>query len=258
MRSLFRRRRSGLAALALAAGTALSGAALTPSASAETVPAFGFDKCPALPSGADPTWWNCNVAIITGGRFTLGALDQAITSPITLTYAVGFAPVTLEQKVIVGGFQADKMLVRPGVFGDPIFTAVYARPEYAGFMDLQNGDVLLNLKVKVINPNLGPYCSIGSTGDPIRLHLTIGTTSPPPPNQPISGSPPADVSTDPLVFKLRLVDKAFAVPGSSGCGPGGLFDGIVDWRAGLPAKAGTNTVVFDQYLASTAYTDLPA
>lgn len=48
--------------------------------------------------------------------------------------------------------------------------------------------------------------------------------------------------------------------GSAQCprAPPPLTNGIVDWRAGLPAKAGTNTVVFDQYLASKAYTDLPA
>ncbi|MEU9021590.1 hypothetical protein [Actinomadura sp. NPDC048394] len=256
MRSLFHRGRSSLASLALAAGTALSGAALTPSASAETVPAFSFAKCPALPSGADPTWWNCNVAIITGGQFKLGRLDQAITSPITLTYAVGFDPVTLEQKVIVGGFQADKMLVRPGIFGDPIFTAVYAKPEYAGFMDLQNGDVLLNLKVKVINPNLGPYCSIGSNGDPIKLHLIFGTTSPPPPNRPISGSTPVDVSADPPVFKATMVDNSFAVPGSSGCGLGGTLNWVVNSQAGVPSAAGNNTAVFNQYVSYKPYTDL--
>ncbi|MEV4677096.1 MULTISPECIES: hypothetical protein [Actinomadura] len=242
MRSLFRRR-SSLAALALAAGTALSGAALVPSASAETIPAFSFDKCPALPSGADPTWWNCNVAIITGGQFKLGRLDQAITSPITLTYAVGFDPVTLEQKVIVGGFQAGKMLVKPGIFGDPLFSAVYARPEYAGFMDLQNGDVLLNLKVKVINPNLGPYCYIGSNGNPIKLHLIFGST-------------PVDVSTDPPVFKATMVDNSFAVPGSSGCGLAGTLNWAVNSQAGVPSAAGNNTAIFNQYVSYKPYTDL--
>ncbi|MFD0685213.1 hypothetical protein [Actinomadura fibrosa] len=263
MRSPFRRRgRTAKAALALGAalsGTVLSATALSaPASAAEPIPSFSFAKCPALPAGADPTWWNCNVAIISGGQFKLGKLDQRLTSPMTLTYAVGFDPETLEQKVVVGGFQADRMLVQPGIFGDPILTAVYAKPEYGGFMDLVNGDVLLNLKVKVINPVLGGNCYIGTSSNPIKLHLTFGTTSPPPPNKPITGSYPVDVSTDPPVFKATMVDNSFAVPGGSNCGPisaGGL-NWIVNLQGGLPSAAGNNAAVFTEYVSYKPYTEI--
>ncbi|QXJ24323.1 hypothetical protein AGRA3207_005623 [Actinomadura graeca] len=261
MRSPFRsRRRPARAVLALAAAlpaTVLPAAVLAPPASAEPLPTFSFAKCPALPAGADPSFWNCNVAVINGGQFTFGRFDQRLTSPITITYAVGFDPETLEQKVRVGGFEAAKMLVKPGIFGDPILTAVYAQPEYAGAMDLRDGDVLLNLKVNVSNPVLGRSCSIGSDAAPVKLRLTFGKTSPPPPNKPISGSYPVDVSTDPPVFKATMVDNSFAVPSAHGCGLAGALNWAVDLQAALPSAAGKNTAIFSEYVGYRPYTKIP-
>lgn len=257
MRSPFPRR--GLAAASgLLLGAALLGTAAAPAATAENLPAFSFSKCPRLPENADPSLWLCNVAITTGGTFKLGKLDQPITSPITLTYANGFDPITLEETVVFGGFEAGRMLVQKGIFGDPFLTAVYAKPQYAGLVDLQDGKILLNLKVNVQNPALGGSCFIGGNADPIKLRLTVGTTSPPPPNGPISGSPPEVVQDNPPVLKATVVDNAFAAPRATHCGLGGSLNWAVNLQAGLPAAAGRNTAIFKQFVSFKTYTELPA
>lgn len=255
MRATFRRRLLGTAsALAVTAGAL--GVATAPPAAAEEIPSISFADCPDLPEGADPAFWLCNVAVTTGGTFKLGKLDQPITKPITLTYANGFDPITLEEKVVFGSFKADKMLVQPGIFGDPFVTAIYAKPRYAGHVGLENGNLRLDLKVDVQNPLLGSYCTIGTNDDPIKLSLTVGTTSPPPPNTPISGSPPEVVQNDPPVLKTTVVDNAFAVPRSRYCGLGGSLNWAVNLYAGLPSAAGNNTAIFKQYVGFKTYTEL--
>jgi hypothetical protein len=104
------------------------------------------------------------------------------------------------------------------------------------------------LDVSLNNVLLGSGCTIGTASDPITLNLTSGTTSPPAPNQPITGSPgtfttnsKTSVGTDKGV---RLVDNAFAVPGANGCGPLGALDPALDLAEGLPSAAGNNTGIF--------------
>jgi hypothetical protein len=108
------------------------------------------------------------------------------------------------------------------------------------------------VKVKLSNPFLGSNCYIGSNSNPIKLRLISGTTSPPPPNTPITGSV-GEVSqneaTTILTFsKSKLVDNSFAAPGANGCG-GILFswavDPFVNSIVGVPSPAGTNTAVLE-------------
>lgn len=110
---------------------------------------------------------------------------------------------------------------------------------------------VLPVKVKLSNPFLGSNCYIGSNSKPITLNLTTGTTSPPPPNKPISGSP--GENGEPAfgvvsVANNRLVDNSFAAPAASGCG-GILFswavDPLVDSILGTPSPAGTNTAILE-------------
>jgi hypothetical protein len=75
-----------------------------------------------------------------------------------------------------------------------------------------------------------------------------GTTNPPPPNNPITGSLGRlsvfdngnILHADGAVF----VDNAFAVPAATGCGSFGMLDSEINSAQGLPAAAGLNTVVF--------------
>jgi hypothetical protein len=110
-------------------------------------------------------------------------------------------------------------------------------------------DTALSLPVKVHleNPFLGSSCYIGSNSHPIVIALTTGTTSPPPPNSPITGKIGEFEFKDEFTLIIdrnnELVNNSFAAPGAEGCG--GLFaflvDPIVDAKLGLPATAGHNT-----------------
>lgn len=115
-----------------------------------------------------------------------------------------------------------------------------------------NGTAIsLPIKIKLSNPFLGNNCYIGSNTNPIVLALTAGTTSPPPPNEPIRGRlgefAPNEAGTILTINNNRLVNNSFAAPGARGCG--GLFaflvDPFVDSIVGLPSPAGTNTAVLE-------------
>jgi hypothetical protein len=105
--------------------------------------------------------------------------------------------------------------------------------------------ISLPTDVLLTNPLLGTDCTVSSPSDPTTLNLTDGTTNPPGPNTPISGSigkvranKYGGVSTKGTV----LVDNSFAVPGASGCGLLGVLDPIINEQKGLPSPAGTNSV----------------
>lgn len=105
----------------------------------------------------------------------------------------------------------------------------------------------LPVKVHLENPFLGSGCYIGSNAKPVQLPLTTGTTSPPAPNKPISGSKGEfEFNEGVIVIKNNsLVNNSFAAPEAEGCG--GLFsfliDPIVDAKLGIPAAAGHNTAI---------------
>lgn len=143
------------------------------------------------------------------------------------------------------------------------FTGVTATMELAGPASsvtlnpanllTQGGPTLsMPVKVKLSNSFLGSNCYIGSNSNPIKLTLTSGTTSPPPPNTPITGVP-GTVSQNPtfeilIVDGSKIVDNSFAAPGANGCG-GILFswavDPFVNSIVGVPSPAGTNTAVLE-------------
>jgi hypothetical protein len=107
----------------------------------------------------------------------------------------------------------------------------------------------LPVKVHLENPFLGSSCYIGSDAHPIVIELTTGTTSPPLPNKPITGSPGEifqNESESILGFRNNsLVNNSFAAPEAEGCG--GIFafliDPIINSRLGLPSAAGHNTAI---------------
>lgn len=109
----------------------------------------------------------------------------------------------------------------------------------------------LPVRVHLKNPFLGNSCYIGSESNPIELHLTTGTTSPPEPNKPISGSPGSFSEEEQVVVISgnSLVDNAFSAPEAEGCGEflfvTGYLDSLVDAKLGLPAAAGHNTAILN-------------
>lgn len=107
----------------------------------------------------------------------------------------------------------------------------------------------LPVKVHLENPFLGSGCYVGSNSHPIVIELTTGTTSPPPPNSPITGT--AGTLEFNKAFTIvtakgnELVNNSFSAPAAEGCG--GIFsfliDPIIDSRLGLPSAAGHNTAI---------------
>jgi hypothetical protein len=141
------------------------------------------------------------------------------------------------------------------------FTGVTATVELAGsassvkvslerYLTQSGAAFSFPVKVKLANPFLGSNCYIGSNSNPVKLNLTTGTTAPPPPNSPISGSigEPGNFEEKILFFKKnKLVDNSFSAPGANGCG--GLFsfliDPFVESIVGVPSPAGTNTAILE-------------
>lgn len=105
----------------------------------------------------------------------------------------------------------------------------------------------LPVRVHLENPLFGESCYIGSSASPIKWELRTDTTSPPPPNKPITGNPgEVEFLEEGRILKLfnvELVDNAWSAPGSEGCG--GIFsfilDPIVNASVGVPSAAGKNT-----------------
>jgi hypothetical protein len=115
---------------------------------------------------------------------------------------------------------------------------------------IQKGTALgLPVKIKLSNPILGSSCYIGSNSNPVQINFTTGTTSPPPPNEPITGSPGSFTETETMITLTggRFVNNDFAAPGAHGCG--GLLslfiDPLVNSILGLPAPSGTNTAILE-------------
>ena len=85
----------------------------------------------------------------------------------------------------------------------------------------------------------------------MNLNLISGTTSPPLPNKPISGSvgEGGNFEEKILFFKHnKLVDNSFATPGANGCGGPLLswaIDPFVNSIVGVPSAAGTNTAILE-------------
>jgi hypothetical protein len=111
--------------------------------------------------------------------------------------------------------------------------------------------ITLPVRVHLKNPLLGESCYVGSEASPIQLHLTTGTTAPPPPNKPIKGklgTPKSEVEKEyesTAITNNTLVDNSFSAPVAEGCG--GFFsflvDPILDSKIGLPSAAGHNTAI---------------
>jgi hypothetical protein len=104
------------------------------------------------------------------------------------------------------------------------------------------------VKVHLENPFLGKNCFVGSSTNPITWKLTTGTTKPPAPNTPITGSGgEGELLEGARILKLnnnKLVDNAWSAPKASGCGGiiSFLVDPIINAQLGT-TTAGHNTAI---------------
>jgi hypothetical protein len=265
----------------LAAFALLAALALPASASAAVHHPTGafanFGECPLSKS----TVFACLYSETTGGFVQTGKKTVPIKNPVVLqgglelvgsetpfVPAEGGNTLTKVPQPVPGGLLGITAptwwpSILRNLFNETInngFTGVTATMELVGPAQvsaraLVSGTgtaVSLPVRIKLGNPFLGNSCYIGSSSSPIRLNLTAGTTSPPPPNTPITGfggngteSEGGALST---ITGQKLVDNAFAVPGANGCG-GILFswavDPFVNEIVGIPSPAGTNTAVLE-------------
>jgi hypothetical protein len=254
-------------ALLMAAVAAVAAMAMAPTASAAT-PAPGYSQFAGCPSPAEHAGvLVCIRTVVKGGHFQMGSKDVPITNPMTLSGGLdgktgaivanskgGLTPV--KQKVPGGVVGLTGLTWLLELFGSEALT-LYAVTEIAGQPSQNPEGTILSLPIRVhlVNSLLGENCYIGSFASPIPLKLTIGTTSPPPPNVPISGSK-GENTFDPVTKiisqkNIKYVDNAFAAPGASGCVLT-LFgfipisiNGLVNSQSGLPSPAGTNETIQD-------------
>lgn len=266
-----------MVASAVAVGAlALSSSAMAAAPTGDFAP---FKYCPYQNASVQ----TCIKSTITSGSFTLGNATVPITASTPIVLQGGFSfnadSTTTWYNAANGGqtLAATPIKVPGGLIGlvntggwsgilIDLFNAavssvndVYATAELAGnvqfdFINYLFADgtaITLPIKVHLTNPFLGSSCYIGSTSNPVRLKLTLGTTAPPPPNTPITGfAGNTSTNADGSVLtqtNQKLVDNAFAVPAASNCGYL-LLDKLiitagVNLKEGLPAAAGKNTAI---------------
>ena len=157
------------------------------------------------------------------------------------------------------GFFARAVPVPGGIFGIEWIpgNSVLAITELAGpasSIRINAGtlSIAVPVKVRLVNVLLGMDCHIGTDRNPVRLNLITGTTSPPPPNRPISGRVGEFTFGERgvTVTGNRNVENSFAVPGATECGLGlGLINSLVNLRLRLPSAGGNNEVVINNDVA---------
>jgi hypothetical protein len=263
---------------------AVLGALLVPSSAAATPTGefVNFAKCPLSNSTLDACFYSAS----TGGEVTTGAktvpiknsqilqggldyLDESFTGRLGFLAASDGNTLPKTPQAVPGGLLG---ITAPSwwpsilrdLFNETInngFTGVTATVELAAPASaiklnnlaalIQSGTALeMPVKIKLGNPFLGSSCYIGSNSNPIVWKFTTGTTSPPAPNKPITGSAGVLTANENTTIVrdtgAKLVDNSFATPGASGCG-GILFswavDPFVNSIVGIPSPAGTNTAI---------------
>jgi hypothetical protein len=218
-----------------------------------------FVDCPTATAAV------CTVGKTSSGEFVMGSKTVPITKTITLQGGLPLGQLDTVSLIPAkdGNTLSKTPLELPGgllgianIGGEVTATAEIAGPvsgvqiNQFELLAEQGTAVVLPLKVKLDNPLLGDSCYIGSDADPVVLHLTTGTTSPPFPGKPIKGTRGA-VSLHggkriTVIEGNTLVDNTFSVPAATGCGTGLLapvINGLVNLDAGLPAGAGRNTAI---------------
>jgi hypothetical protein len=236
-----------------------------------------FKDCPLSISHID----GCIYSVTTSGGVTIAGTTVPITNPIVFQggetrLVVGeeefrkFAPAADGETLVPtpqpvpGGLAG---LIKCNEINEPVgrltcelvfqngLTGVNAVTELVGeadykFLKLASHKVglIMPVRVRLENPLLGSECYIGSAAEPITFHLTAGTTSPPPPNEPISGYLEGVKVTNGgrlvTAEKVSVVDNSFAVPTANGCGGSllaSVIDPIINAKLGLPSPAGHNS-----------------
>jgi hypothetical protein len=233
--------------------------AIVPVARAAT-PAPGYSQfagCPS-PKSENPAITNCLRTEITGGQFKIGNKSVPITQPLVLSGGSELEGANFSYNS-KGGLSHVKLQVPGGVIGltglDWLINflnieqlKLFAEPQLAGAPQILGPEnVVLPLKIHLINSILGNNCFIGSSASPVKLNLTTGTSGK------LTGKSPT-YEFDPILEILHarngaFVDNTFTAPGASGCQLTLLgfipidLDPVVNLASALPAGSGTNEAV---------------
>jgi hypothetical protein len=239
---------------------------LTPSnASATTTPAPGYGQFAGCPNPAQiPSIEICFHSVFTSGEFQVGGIEFPVVNPIT--YSGGLTPSFEVDYNASGGVPPVAQPVPGGIIGLTGLTwlaellgsselALYAHIELAGTPGAPLPETFaLPVKIHLTNTILGSNCYIGSNAEPILLDLITGTTGPPPPNSPITGTEPEISVTPNEVVDFSngtFVDNSFAGAEANGCvltisgSPPIPIDSLINSQNGLPAAAGSNRAILD-------------
>jgi hypothetical protein len=238
-----------------------------------------FAQCPT----GRPGMALCLHAEVTGGTFAIGKISIPISGPIIiqdgtlptgganlneyfLSPAANGESIPPNELAIPGGLQGILGCPQAGCRGpsggiapNAVFATIEtaASPANPGIIDLaaafeeRNSMLTLPIRLQLHNSLLGNACYLGSVAHPIELHLTVGTTSPPLPNKPITGTLGQMVGISEDGYELtsatgtKMVDNAFSVPVAQGCGEqlAWLVDLKLDQALGLESPAGHNTAI---------------
>jgi hypothetical protein len=241
-----------------------------------------FTQCPL---GNHPSVELCIFAETTSGEFKIGSTAVPLEKRITLqggTYeesgkvkfvnAANGETLSKTPQTVPGGLLK---IMSPEFFPEPLkkifnefidkgITGVTATTEQVGEIALNFENeisgkgvaLILPVRVHLENSFLGNSCYVGSKAHPITVELITGTTSPPLPNKPITGSlGELEALESGLLLRLKknsLVNNTFSAPSAEGCGSQilfglftGLIDGAVGAEVGLPSESGHNTAILN-------------
>jgi hypothetical protein len=257
-----------------------------------TGPYANFGECPQKVSGVNL----CVFAITTSGEFAIKKTSVPITKAITLQGGIDLNETTGTETFVLAATPANTLSKTPQTvpgglfkviapkgwpeilqiifneFVDKGVTGVTATTELVGtpsisraaLITAEGNALVLPLRVHLENSFLGSGCYVGSKSHPVNVELTTGTTKPPAPNKPITGSVgelefPAEGLL--VVKKNTLVNNTFAAPEAEGCGSQilfGLFTGIIDSAVDseleLPSVSGNNTAILSGTLENAEVT----
>lgn len=233
---------------------------LTMSASASASEYSGlFEYCPT----SNPGVTKCMHSTTTGGQVAIGGKTIPLIGETVIQggYKGSFDPEA-PVSPFFGATNGETLSSDPlnvfklGLIPIKASVELAGPPEGIGISELalitETGPMLtLPVKIHLENPLLGRNCYIGSDKEPIVWQLTVGTTSPPPPNQPITGAVgQIEFLAEGRILEvtgMRLVDNSWAVPAARGCGLAfhAAVDRLVNGLLGLPSRAGRNTAILD-------------
>jgi hypothetical protein len=196
----------------------------------------------------------------TEAETVVGALNGETLSPTPQPVPGGLSSLIDCNEIKNKGFLGRiRRRTCKAILNHPWFTTVNETTELARPADeiyvnknnelaLKGTALALPVRIHLENPLLGRDCYVGSSANPIVFNLTVGTTSPPPPNEPITGKFGEISAKDEFEFieitGHSQVDNAFSAPAATGCGGplAFLIDPLINSKIGLPSPAGYNTI----------------